>query len=130
MMARDPAQRYQTPAEVAAALAPFAVAGAGDLVSAGDTIEYCANTDSTSPGTVAAPAQPGEAAGSEGGEFDLDGVLLGSASPLPPALEEALPVLVRARDRERRRGLWKLVFLTAGALSALTGLITLALLVS
>jgi serine/threonine protein kinase len=128
LMARDPARRYQTPAEAAAALAPFSVAGGSDLVSAGDTIEYCTNTDSTSPGTVPGSFQPGEPAAAAGGEFDLDGVPLGGLEPTPLSLEEDLSPLVRERDRERRRRRWKLVFLTAGTLSVLTGLITLAVL--
>ncbi len=123
LMARDPAQRYQTPAEVAVALAPFSVAGAADVASTGDTlVEYPTNT-----GTVPAPAQPDEAPAVDASPFELDDVPPTDECPL--SLETDLAPLVRERDRERQRARRRLfVYLTAGAVSALTGLITLAVL--
>jgi eukaryotic-like serine/threonine-protein kinase len=115
LMAKDPARRFQTPAELALALIPFCTDGGGDWSGSRDTAEQ---------GTAPVWSLDGS------GPQDPGATPVAMAAETPLSLSEELPVLIRERDRERRRGLWKGLFLTAAALAALGGLISLAVLLN
>jgi serine/threonine-protein kinase len=116
LMARDPARRFQNPAELAEALAPFSTAGPGDWSRPDDTLVHRLDTGTTSDGTVPSPVHA---------EADSDTSHVGVGATLtPPSLADELPVLIRARNRGRR---WKALFWSAATLALLGGAITLLL---
>ena len=123
LMAKDPARRFQKPADLAEALAPFSTAGPGDWSRSDDTLEHRLDTGSTTDGTIPSPVH--EVTGSETSQED--GAATHSPTHTPLSLEEELPILIRERDRQRRGRRWKALLWSAGALTLLAGAIALIL---
>jgi formylglycine-generating enzyme required for sulfatase activity len=65
MMAKDPARRFQTPGEVAAALAPFFKTGSAAFMSPRTDLSQAGQTDASRPraGPISTPTQPATGVG-------------------------------------------------------------------
>jgi serine/threonine-protein kinase len=117
LMARDAARRFQTPGELAAALAPHCTASPGDWTRSGDTAEHCLDTGSTNAGTV-----PGPGASPPDGEVSRERSTTGPGASLTPLSLADLPELVRERDLEERRGRkWRILLWSSGLIGLAAG---------
>jgi serine/threonine protein kinase len=116
LMAKDAARRFQTPGELAAALAPFCTASAGDWARSADTAEHCLDTGFTTDGTVPAPTS-----GASGSALAKARSTPGPGAALTPLSLEDLPELVRERDLERRSRKWRVLLWSAGLVGVAAG---------
>jgi serine/threonine protein kinase len=130
LMAKSPAARFQTPAELAAALAPFASTGSGPAAAAAPAPAAVA---AAPPLLKAIPLSPLEMPPQPGDSFDDDESAVGTL-PLDlaatPMSFSGMPSmhLKRAVEQDQARRLKFAIYTAVGIVLALLALITLFLL--